>query len=43
MIRDLVALLEEHGVPVRMLRSSNPGRVVYEDEYQIVVEEWNRL
>ena len=43
MIRDLVTLLEENGVPVRMLRSSNPGRILYEDEYQIVVEEWNRL
>jgi hypothetical protein len=39
----MVALLEEHDVRVRMLRSSNPGRVVYEDEFQIVVEEWNRL
>ena len=43
MIWDLVALLEEHGLPVRMLRSSNPGRVLYEDEYQVVVDEWNRL
>jgi hypothetical protein len=40
---DLVALLEEHGVPVRMLRSADPGRVVNEDDYQVVVEEWNRL
>jgi hypothetical protein len=40
---DIVAILEEHGVPVRMLRSRNPGRVVYEDRYQIVVEEWNQL
>ena len=36
-------LLKEHGVPVRMLRSENPGKVLYEDSYQIVVEEWKHL
>jgi hypothetical protein len=40
---EIVALLEEHGVPVRLLRSKNPGRILYEDEHQIVVEEWNRI
>lgn len=40
---DLVALLEEHGCPVRLLRSKNPGRVLYQDDFQIVVEEWTRL
>src|SRR5262245_45663800 len=35
----LVGLLREHGVPVRLLRSRNPGRVLYEDEFQLVVEE----
>jgi hypothetical protein len=40
---DLVALLEEHGRPVRLLRSKHPGRLVYEDDFQIVVEEWKRL
>ncbi len=40
---DVVALLRDHSVSVRMLTSSNPGRIVYEDEYQVVVEEWNRL
>lgn len=40
---DLVAILRESGVPVRLLRSTNPGRVVYEDDFQVVVEEWNRL
>jgi hypothetical protein len=40
---DLVVLLREHSVEVRLLRSINPGRVLYEDDYQVVVEEWNRL
>lgn len=37
---EIVTLLKECGVPVRLLRSANPGKVVYEDDYQIVVEEW---
>lgn len=39
----LAHALEAHGQPVRMLPSSNPGRVLYEDEHQIVVAEWNAL
>ncbi len=40
---DLVALLEEHGHSVRLLRSKNPGRILYEDDFQVVVEEWKHL
>ena len=40
---DLVALLEDHGRPVRLLRSKNPGRVLYEDDFQVVVAEWKLL
>ena len=40
---DVIALLRDHSVSVRMLTSNNPGRVVYEDDYQVVVEEWNRI
>lgn len=40
---DLVAILEDHGRQVRLLSSRNPGRVLYEDDFQVVVEEWNRL
>lgn len=40
---DLAALLEEHGRTVRFLRSKNPGRVVYEDDFQIVVAEYKEL
>ena len=38
-----VALLEEHGCPVRLLRSKNPGGVLYQDDFQVVMEEWKRL
>ncbi|MFD5696696.1 hypothetical protein [Streptomyces lasiicapitis] len=30
-------ILAAHGIPVRTLRSADPGRVVYEDDVQIVV------
>lgn len=40
---DIVALLRAHGVVVRLLRSPQPGRIVYEDGVQVVVAEWNRL
>ncbi len=35
---DIVAILEEHGVAVRMVTTEKPGRIVYEDEYQVVAE-----
>jgi hypothetical protein len=34
-MRDLAALLEHKGVPVEELRTTRPGYVVYEDEYQV--------
>jgi hypothetical protein len=37
-VRELVAILEHHGVSVRMLKASRVGYVVYEDEFQIVAE-----
>jgi hypothetical protein len=37
-VRELVANLETHGVPVRMLETQRVGYVVYEDEYQVVAE-----
>lgn len=40
---EIAHLLNEHDVPVRMLRSASPGKVLYEDSYQIVVEEWKHL
>jgi hypothetical protein len=41
--RGLAALLEHHNRGVRMLRSANPGKILYEDRFQVVVEEWKRL
>ncbi|MGA2428078.1 MAG: hypothetical protein ABSH13_06210 [Candidatus Acidiferrum sp.] len=37
-MRDLVAILQNHGISVRMLKTDRVGYVVYEDEYQIVAE-----
>ena len=42
-MRKLAVLLESHGLLVRKLRSGNPGKVRYEDRFQVVVEEWTRL
>lgn len=36
--REIVALLDAHGVVVEMLWTSRPGYVVYEDEFQVVAE-----
>jgi hypothetical protein len=41
--RILASLLEHHDRGVRMLRSGNPGKVLYEDRHQVVVEEWKKL
>jgi hypothetical protein len=37
-IRELVVILEHHGISVRMLKANRVGYVVYEDEFQIVAE-----
>jgi hypothetical protein len=37
-VRSLVAILRNHGVSVRMLKTVRVGYVVYEDEFQIVAE-----
>ena len=37
-IRELVAVLENHEVPVRIIKTTRPGYVVYEDEFQVVSE-----
>jgi hypothetical protein len=37
-IWDIVAILREHGVPVRMVTTRKPGKIVYEDPYQVVAE-----
>jgi hypothetical protein len=35
---ELVAILREHGVPVRMITTEKPGKIVYEDDHQVVAE-----
>lgn len=35
---DIVAILREHGVAVRMITTGRPGKIVYEDDYQVVAE-----
>jgi hypothetical protein len=37
-VRELVAILEHHGISVRMLKTDRVGYIVYEDEFQIVAE-----
>lgn len=37
-IRELIAILENHGVHVRTLKARRTGYIVYEDEHQIVAE-----
>jgi hypothetical protein len=36
--RELVVILEHHGISVRMSKANRVGYVVYEDEFQIVAE-----
>jgi hypothetical protein len=40
---EIASILKANGVPVRLLRSRNPGKVLYEDQFQVVVEEWRKL
>ena len=35
-MREMVVLLEHHGVPVRMIKTTRPGYIVYEDKFQVV-------
>lgn len=39
----IVSLLRKHGLAVRLLKSHNPGKILYEDRYQVVVEEWKHI
>jgi hypothetical protein len=34
-VRELAALLEQHGIPTRVLRTRRPGYLVFEDKYQV--------
>ena len=37
-VREIIVLLENHGVHVKQISSERPGYVVYEDEFQVVAE-----
>jgi hypothetical protein len=37
-VRELLVILEHHGVSVRMLKTNRVGYIVYEDEFQIVAQ-----
>jgi hypothetical protein len=37
-MRELVAILQNHGISVQMLKTERVGYIVYEDEFQIVAE-----
>ena len=36
----IIAILREHGVAVRQIRTRRPGQVVYEDRHQVVAIPW---
>lgn len=36
-------MLESSAVPIKMLKTVNPGYVVYEDEFQVVAEPFVEL
>jgi hypothetical protein len=37
-LRELVTVLENHQIPVRIIKTTRPGYIVYEDEIQVVSE-----
>lgn len=37
-MREVATLLEEHGVPVDVHQTEQPGYIVYEDEFQVAAE-----
>ena len=41
-VRELVEILHHHGISVEMLKTNRVGYIVYEDEYQIVAEPFER-
>ena len=33
---EIVSILEQHGTPTRILKTRDPGQILYEDRFQIV-------
>jgi len=42
-IREMVSILENHGILVKMIKAERVGYVVYEDEHQVVAEAFSDL
>jgi hypothetical protein len=42
-MREIVGILEDHGIQVRTIKIARPGYVVYEDEYQVAAEPFSDL
>jgi hypothetical protein len=36
--REMIAILEQYDHPVRMLKTEQPGMILYEDEFQVVAQ-----
>lgn len=41
-VRSLAALLEEHGRPIQMIKTRDPGQIIYEDGWQVVAKPRHR-
>ena len=37
-IREIISVLETHGIHVEMIKTERPGYIVYEDEFQVAAE-----
>ncbi len=35
---EVVSLLCERGVPIEMIKSENPGKIIYEDEWRVAAK-----
>lgn len=42
-MREIVGILEAHGIQVRTIKIARPGYVVYEDEHQVAAEPFSDL
>jgi len=42
-MREMVAILENHGIPVQMIKTERVGYVVYEDEHQVVAQPFSEM
>jgi hypothetical protein len=42
-IREIAAILENHGITVRMLKAERVGYLVYEDKHQVVAEPFSDI